>query len=76
MSVIAAALLLAPALVVLSLYTKDDLTTLQRDDIVANSSMRRHLLQKSYGNNGNNYNAYSAYSIDNAYAKRVRERPV
>lgn len=46
-SVIAAALSLAPALAALSPHAKDDLATLQRDGIAADSSMGRHLLQKS-----------------------------
>ena len=61
-------MLLAPSLAVLSPHTKDDLVMLQRNGITTNSSMGRHLLQKSHGNSGNNYNACSAYSIDDVYA--------
>ena len=47
MSVIATALLLAPALAALSPHAKDNLVTLQRNGIAVDFSMGRHLLQRT-----------------------------
>ena len=70
-SVIAVALMLAPDLAMLNPYTMEDIEMLQCDGITASSSMGRHLLHKSHGNNSNNYNACSAYSIDDTYTANV-----